>query len=595
MVRHNVDITQYTTFGIPVTAKYFAEYSSVKEMREIIRSDEYQSSEVLHIGGGSNLLFVNNFDGLILHSSIKGITEYRKDDATVYVIAGAAENWIDFVNWCVDKGLGGLENLAYIPGEVGASAVQNVGAYGVEAKDVIYKVECYDFATNSVVTLDNAECKFGYRDSIFKHEAKGRYAVLRVCFKLVPSDMAVNLEYGPMQKLAERNGGKCSISQVRDEVTAIRKDKLPDPSEVGSAGSFFKNPIVSRAFFEETILKKYGENVPYYDVDDRHVKVPAGWLIEQSGLKGYSVGGAQVYNKQALVIINHNNASAQDVVNLSEHVCNVVHDKFNILLKPEVNFIDTSIEVVVLGSGTSKGVPEMACRCEVCQSDDRLDHRLRASLLVKTHGMNILIDASPDLRMQALNNKINSVDAVLLTHGHYDHVGGIDDLRPYCGESLLPVYAKQDVVDDLHRRIDYCFRESLYPGVPTFKLHTIDPNRLLNINGLRIEPINVNHGDLPILGYRIGKFAYITDAKSIDAEEVDKLRGVEVLIVNALRYKSHFSHFSVDEALELISKIKPKEAYLTHINHDMGLHRVVNSQLPEGVQLAYDNMVIKIS
>ncbi|MBO7165657.1 MAG: FAD-binding protein, partial [Muribaculaceae bacterium] len=203
LIQHNKDITSLTTFGIPVVAKHFAEYSSVKELREIIRSDEFQSSEIFHIGGGSNLLFLSDYDGLILHSAIRGITDYRKDDHTVYVIAGAAENWAQFVDWCVDHGYAGLENMAYIPGEVGASAIQNVGAYGVEAKDVIYTVECYDFATNRVVTLENHECRFAYRDSIFKNEARGRYAVLRVCFRLKPSTVAEHLDYGPLKALKQ--------------------------------------------------------------------------------------------------------------------------------------------------------------------------------------------------------------------------------------------------------------------------------------------------------------------------------------------------------------------------------------------------------
>lgn len=579
-----------TTFGIPVKAKYFAEYSSVKELREIIRSDEFQSSEVLHIGGGSNLLFVNDFDGLILHSAIKGIKDYRKDDDTIYVIAGAAENWSEFVNWCVEHNYAGCENLAYIPGEVGASAIQNVGAYGVEAKNIIFKVECYDFATNRVVTLENHECQFAYRDSIFKNSAKGRYAILRVCFKLRPSTKAESLDYGPLKELKLQYGNNCSIKSVRDTITHIRKEKLPEPSERGSAGSFFKNPIVNRKFFEQHIRSRFCESIPFYDVDENHVKIPAGWLIEKSGLKGFSLGNAQVYEKQALVIVNNGGATASDIVNLCEYVKESVHNQFNIILHPEVNFIDTSVEVIVLGSGTSKGVPEPACRCKVCQSDNIFDRRMRASILVKTHGLNLLIDASPDFREQMISNKINSIDAVLLTHIHYDHIGGIEDLRPYCADKDMPIFAKEDVATELRQRLEYCFRENPYPGVPSFILNTINPNYDFKVNGVKITPIIVNHGKLQILGFRIGNFAYITDAKTIEQEELDKLKGIDTLIINALRYEEHFAHLTVDEALEIIDKIKPRQTYLTHMNHDIGLHNDVNTLLPDGVTLCYDSL-----
>lgn len=593
MIESNKDITSYTTFGIPVKAKYFAEYSSVKELREIIRSDEFQNNEILHIGGGSNLLFVNNFNGLILHSAVKGITAYKKDLSTVYVIAGAAENWSDFVDWCVNNEYAGVENLAYIPGEVGASAIQNVGAYGVEAKDVIFKVECYDFATNRIVTFENKECKFAYRDSIFKHENKGRYAVLRVCFKLRLSNEALHLDYGPLKTLKKEHS-YCSISDVRDEVTRIRKKKLPEPTERGSAGSFFKNPIIHRKFYEEVIVRLHGNEVPYYDIDEQHVKVPAGWLIEHAGLKGVSVGKAQVYENQALVIVNNGGATANDVVELCNHIRSTVHTKYNILLHPEVNFIDTSTNVIILGSGTSKGVPEPGCRCNVCNSEDALDKRLRSSVLVRTHGLNLLIDASPDLRYQALKYDITDIDAVLLTHSHYDHVGGIDDLRPYCGDSDLPVYAKEDVADDLRRRLDYCFRDTLYPGVPKFNLKIINPDLPFKIDGLEVTPIVVNHGSLPILGYRIGDFAYITDAKSIEEKEIEKLEGVRLLIVNALRFNDHFAHFTVEEAIKLIERVNPQEAYLTHINHDMGIHKEVEKLLPPNIHLAYDGLKLHI-
>lgn len=588
----NKDLSSLTTFGLPAKAALFAEYSSLKELTAISRTPEFTDNEVIHIGGGSNLLFVNDFNGLVLHSRIKGMVRYDKDEETAFAIAGAGERWDEFVEWCVNSGLAGLENLAAIPGEVGASAIQNIGAYGAEAKDCIHMVECFDSGSRQTVTFDNKECRFGYRDSFFKHEGKGRYFVLRVSFRLKKSAIAQNLEYGPLRNLEERLGHSPSIREVADEITKIRSEKLPDPAKIGSAGSFFKNPEVNPYFFKEEMLAHYPE-IPYYPLEDGRVKVPAGWLIEQAGLKGFRIGGAEVYPKQCLVIANTGNATADDVVRLSRHIVRKVREKFRVILQPEVNFIDTSIEVTILGSGTSKGVPEVGCVCDVCRSESKLDKRLRASALIKTHGMEILIDASPDFRRQALEQDLYSLDAVLITHSHYDHVGGIDDLRPYCWEKKLPIYLRKDVNDDLHRRLDYCFREHLYPGVPTFDMHEIG-NDPFFINGLKVTPISVMHGKLPIVGYRIGDFAYITDAKTIDENELTKLDGLKVLVINALRHRSHFAHLSLQEALELIGRIQPQEAYLTHFNHEIGFHADLVKSLPANVHPCHDGMTIKI-
>ncbi|MDE6340317.1 MAG: MBL fold metallo-hydrolase, partial [Muribaculaceae bacterium] len=249
------------------------------------------------------------------------------------------------------------------------------------------------------------------------------------------------------------------------------------------------------------------------------------------------------------------------------------------------------MKVTVLGSGTSKGVPEVGCECRVCRSEDSHDKRLRASVLVETAGLRLLIDPSPDFRQQALRMRLADIDAVLVTHSHYDHVGGFDDLRPFCASDDLPVYVRKDVDADLRRRLDYCFREHLYPGVPTFDMHIID-NKPFYINGVKIEPVEVMHGNLPIYGYRIGDFAYITDAKTINEEEKEKLEGLDVLIINSLRDNPHFAHLSLSEALDLISELKPKTAYLTHFNHEAGLHRELEERTPENVHPAYDGMRI---
>lgn len=588
----NKDITSLTTFGVPVKASLYAEYASAEELIKICRSEEYRDNPTLHIGGGSNLLFASDFNGLVLHSAIRGITEYVKDAETAYVIAGAGEKWTDLVDYCVDHGLAGIENLAGIPGEVGASPVQNVGAYGVEAKDVIFSVECLDRQTLEVVSFRNADCGFAYRDSKFKGEWKDRYFVLRVSFRLHRSLKARHLDYGALKGLAERIGHEPTVRDVRDEVVNIRDSKLPDPKIIGSAGSFFKNPIVRRNYYLYEMLN-LDPSIPHYDVDEGHVKIPAGWLIEHAGLKGKRVGGAYVYPKNCLVLANDGNATGADVVALADVVAHRVNECFHVPLIPEANFIDTDIKVTVLGSGTSKGVPELMCDCRVCKSDNPLDKRLRSSVLVQTMGVNLLIDPSPDFRQQALRADLRRIDGVLITHEHYDHVGGIDDLRPYCFNSAVEMYVREDVDRDLRRRLDYCFSDSHYPGVPSFMMHVVE-NRPFSVKGVEITPVEVLHGKLPIFGYRIGKFAYVTDAKFISAEEREKLYGLDVLIVNALRDREHFAHFTIDQALELIREVKPRRAYLTHLCHEVGLHDEFDARLPENVSPAYDGLTIRV-
>lgn len=589
------DITGLTTFGIPVKARYFAEYDSADKLVKICRSEEYRENRVLHIGGGSNLLFERDFDGLVLHSGIRGIKTYRKDDDTVYVIAGAGEKWCDLVDYCVENGITGLENMAGIPGEVGASPVQNVGAYGVEAGDVIWNVECLDRESLQTVTIPGAECSFAYRDSRFKGEWRDRYFVLRVSFRLRPGSEARHLEYAALRKFTDSLGRIPTAAEVREEVLRLRDSKLPDPRLIGSAGSFFVNPVLRKAYYEWECLN-FNDAVPCiprrgtpeYETAT-HVKVPAGWLIEHAGMRGVRVGGAYVYPDNCLVIANDGTATASDVRDLARLVTDRVLEAFHIALRPEVNLIDSAIKVTVLGSGTSKGVPEMLCNCSVCRSDNPRDKRLRASVLVETMGVRILIDPSPDFRSQALTHDIGRIDAVLITHEHYDHVGGIDDLRPYCFWGALDMYCRPDVNEKLHRRLDYCFRDEHYPGVPTFRMHPIE-NRPFFIKGVKVEPIEVYHGKLPIYGYRIGKFAYVTDAKRIDEREREKLYGLDLLIVNALRRREHFAHFTVDEALSLISEVQPRRAYLTHLCHEVGHHDSFASRLPEGVAPAYDGL-----
>lgn len=591
------DLTPMTTIGVHAKARLYAEYTSVRELTWISRQPEYLNNEVFHLGGGSNLLFVHDFNGLVLHSRIMERTIYRKDDQTVYAIAGAGENWADFVRWTIDQGLAGLENLSGIPGCVGAAPVQNVGAYGVEAGDCIHAVEVFDTESRKTLRLTPEQCQFGYRDSRFKHDWRGRFIVVRVSFRLTPSQEASHLNYGPLKTLAENLGHHPSPSEVAAEVIRIRDSKLPDPAKTGSAGSFFKNPIVHRYYYEQEMLRDWGE-IPCYPVDGQPdmVKIPAGWLIEHAGMKGARVGGAFVYPKQCLVIANDGGATAYDVMTLAKKVTDTVRRQFGVELLPEVNYVDTRMVVTVLGSGTSKGVPEVGCKCPVCMSRDPFDHRTRTSVLVETRGQKIMIDVSPDFRQQALRNDISELDAVLVTHSHYDHVGGIDDLRPLCGNfgGPFPLYVSEDVEHDLRKRLDYCFREHLYPGVPSFDLRRVDGSPI-DINGVQVLPIRVMHGKLSIYGYRIGKFAYVTDAKTIPEEEMWKLEDLDVLIINALRDREHFSHLSISEAMAIVDLVKPKETYFTHFNHEIGLHAERSLTMPPHVHLSYDGLTIVIN
>ena len=243
------------------------------------------------------------------------------------------------------------------------------------------------------------------------------------------------------------------------------------------------------------------------------------------------------------------------------------------------------MKVRILGSGTSTGVPQIGCTCPVCTSADPKDNRLRASAIVETEDARILIDCGPDFRAQVLHLPFEKIDGVLITHEHYDHVGGLDDLRPFCRFGAVPIYAEEYVARALRLRMPYCFVDHRYPGVPDIPLQEIEVGHAFSIHHTEVVPLRVMHGRLPILGYRIGRLAYLTDFKTIGDAEVEKLRGVEVLVVNALRFTEHYSHFNVAEALALIARVAPREAYLTHMSHDIGLHAVTEATLPRGVSV----------
>jgi UDP-N-acetylmuramate dehydrogenase len=314
-----------------VEAKRFVEYDSEEELIGLLPSLE---SKYLHIGGGSNLLFRGNFDGTILHSVIKGIEIQENCGEYVLVRVGAGVVWDDFVAWTVERGWGGIENLSLIPGEVGASAVQNIGAYGVEAKDVIVQVKAIHLKTGEKRSFVTDECCYAYRQSIFKNELKGQYAITYVTYKLKVRP-TLKLSYGNMKALLEKKN--VTVSDVRQFIIDTRNAKLPDPKVLGNAGSFFMNPVVSRDKFQE-IQKDYPQ-LPYYEVENG-VKIPAGWMIEQCGWKGKSLGKAGVHEKQALVLVNLGGASSEEIVTLCNAVCKDVKETFGIDIHPEVNFIN---------------------------------------------------------------------------------------------------------------------------------------------------------------------------------------------------------------------------------------------------------------
>lgn len=251
------------------------------------------------------------------------------------------------------------------------------------------------------------------------------------------------------------------------------------------------------------------------------------------------------------------------------------------------------MEIEFLGTGTSTGIPQIGCNCRVCRSHDDKDKRLRTSAIIRTEGKNILIDCGPDFREQILRASSVDLDMLLLTHSHYDHVGGIDDLRPYCAGKPFPVYCRKDVSRDLKARVPYCFSDHPYPGVPSFELIEIDEAPFV-AQGIEITPIPVMHFRLPILGYRIGNMAYITDAKYVDDSVVGRLKGIGLLIINSLRKEPHISHMSLDETLEIVRRISPGQTYLIHMSHDMGLHEEVACQLPENVFLAHDKLKLTV-
>lgn len=337
-IQENYSLKHHNTFGVEVSAKYFAEVNSLDQLTQILRNTSVRKFKLLFLGGGSNVLFTQDFDGAVLQLNLKGISEKILNDNEVLVTSQAGENWHEFVQYCLNKNYGGLENLSLIPGNVGTSPMQNIGAYGTEIKDTFVRCKVLNLDTLEVEEFDHNKCNFGYRESIFKREGKGKYVILDVTFKLTRKNHAIKTEYGAIKSELENLGiHNPTIQDISRAVINIRQSKLPDPKIIGNAGSFFKNPSIPMEQFLE-LQKTYAE-MPHYPNGDL-VKVPAGWLIEQCGWKGKQIGNVASHGLQSLVIVNKTGlASGKEIFDFSTMIIESVNEKFGIDLEREVNII----------------------------------------------------------------------------------------------------------------------------------------------------------------------------------------------------------------------------------------------------------------
>ncbi|MCW3463606.1 UDP-N-acetylmuramate dehydrogenase [Chitinophaga nivalis] len=333
----NVQLKSYNTFGIAAIARYFRTFDSAAALSEVLAMVTDKDLPKMILGGGSNLLFTGDYNGLVLKNDIRGIAVVKEDNDYVYVKAGAGESWHGFVQHCIAQQLAGLENLSLIPGNVGASPMQNIGAYGVEIKDVFHELEALHLQDREVVHFNNTDCRFGYRESVFKKEYRQQFAILSVTYRLRKQPQ-FNTSYGAINEELQRMGVQdLSIQAISQAVINIRSSKLPDPAKIGNAGSFFKNPTVAKEKFEQ-LKAAYPELVAYPAGDDRY-KLAAGWLIEQCGWKGYRKGDAGVHARQALVLVNYGAAQGNEIYQLSQEVLDSVAAKFGVELEREVNII----------------------------------------------------------------------------------------------------------------------------------------------------------------------------------------------------------------------------------------------------------------
>ena len=336
MFKENISLQHLNTFGISAMAEKFAEVHSVDQLSAIVA----RHKDLFILSGGSNILLTQDITKPVIHLVNKGIEVlgHEKGSDLVLVRAQAGENWHEFVLWCLAHDLGGLENLSLIPGNVGTSPMQNIGAYGVEVKDVFHELEAMEISTGLIKTFQPADCDFGYRESVFKHRLKNKFIILNVTFKLTRNNHRINASYGAIKsKLEENQIENPTIKDISDAVISIRKSKLPDPQEIGNSGSFFKNPVISSDHFAQ--IQKNFKEVPHYVISRTEIKVPAGWLVEQCGFKGKRIGDAGVHKYQALVLVNYDRASGLEILELARDIQETVRVKFHIDLEMEVNVI----------------------------------------------------------------------------------------------------------------------------------------------------------------------------------------------------------------------------------------------------------------
>ena len=334
MFQKNIPLRSLNTFGIEATAKQFSEVTSLDMLKEIVSNYK----DLFILSGGSNILLTKDIDKPVVYLNTRGIEIVDKNPESVWVKAQAGENWHEFVCWCLENNFGGLENLSLIPGNVGTSPMQNIGAYGVEIKDSFESLEALEISSGKIQTFYVNDCAFGYRESVFKNILKGQFIILNVTFKLTVRDHLINDNYGAIkEQLKIAKVVDPGIHDISNAVIAIRKSKLPDPKEIGNSGSFFKNPVISAAHFLK-LQTEYPE-IPHYKLSDEQIKVPAGWLVEKSGFKGKRFGDAGVHEKQALVLVNYNNARGNEILSLAKTIQKTVAEEFEIDLEMEVNIV----------------------------------------------------------------------------------------------------------------------------------------------------------------------------------------------------------------------------------------------------------------
>ena len=335
-IHSNFSLQKFNTFGIEAKAKRFVAVHSIDELKVVLQQNPEERKFIL--GGGSNMLLTQDIDALVIHIDLKGKTILKQDDDFVWIACQAGENWHEFVLWTLAHDYGGLENMSLIPGNVGTTPIQNIGAYGAEVKDTMVSCDAINIHSLEMTTFSNEDCHFGYRESIFKQEAKDQYIITTVVFKLTKRNHNISTTYGDIQSELTKNGiVNPTIQQVSKAVIAIRQSKLPDPKELGNSGSFFKNPVLLKSEFEKIHIKF--PEMKFYEVSDTEVKVPAGWLIEQAGFKGKRFGDAGVHKNQALVLVNYGNATGQEVLAVSKDIQKTVFGKFGIHIEAEVNII----------------------------------------------------------------------------------------------------------------------------------------------------------------------------------------------------------------------------------------------------------------